>query len=165
MAIQGARSPHGQIAPNLIVPNTREAIEFYQRAFGATVLYCAPLPNDENRHAKLRVANSVFAVTQEDSDPEKQKERAPGRLASPRTLGGTTSIFEIYVDDPDGLYQRAVDAGATPTCPIAETFWGDRYGWVTDPFGYIWAFAEVKEELTAQQVKQRMDDLFAKMAS
>ncbi|HUJ40826.1 MAG TPA: VOC family protein [Candidatus Acidoferrales bacterium] len=163
MAIQGARPAHGQLAPNLLVRNTMAAIDFYQRAFGAEVLYCAPLPNGENRHAKLRIANSVFSVTQEDSDPKHQMERSPGRLASPETLGGTTAILEIYVDDPDAMFRRAVDAGATPTCPITDSFWGDRYGWVTDPFGYIWALAEVKEELTPEQVKQRMDDLFASM--
>ena len=65
--------------------------------------------------------------------------------------------------DPDGMFQSAVDAGATPTCPMNDSFWGDRYGWVTDPFGYIWALAAVKEELTPEQVKQRMNDMFAKM--
>jgi len=46
---------------------------------------------------------------------------------------------------------------------MTDSFWGDRYGWVTDPFGYIWALAGVKEELTPEHVKQRMDDMFAKM--
>jgi len=163
MAIQGARPAHGQIAPNLIVPNRLEAMDFYKRAFGAEVLYNAQLPNGENRHAKLRIAISIFAVTQEDSDDQHQRDRAPGRLAPPRTLGGTTSILENYVDDPDSLFERAIDAGATPTCPMSDSFWGDRYGWITDPFGYIWALAAVKEELTPEQVKQRMDDMFAQM--
>jgi len=57
----------------------------------------------------------------------------------------------------------AVDAGATPVIPLADTFWGDRYGWVLDPCGYIGALLMVKEVLTPEQVQQRMEEMFAKM--
>jgi PhnB protein len=163
MAIQGAQPDHLRITPHLIVKNTRDAISFYERAFGAKVLYLAPLPNGENLHAHLRIAESVVMLTQEDSDPNKQKGRSPGGLAAPQTLGGTTTILELYVDDVDQSYERAVNAGATPVIPLSDTFWGDRYGWVLDPCGYLWALSQVKETLTPEQVQQRMEDMFAKM--
>ena len=165
MAIKGARPEHLRITPHLIVKNTKEAVAFYERALGAKLLYFAPLPNGENLHANLRIAQTIVMVTQEDSDPKKQRERSPGGLASPQTLGGTTTIFELYVDDVDSSYQRAVDAGATPILPLSDTFWGDRYGWVLDPFGYIWALSMVKEEITPGEVQRRMEEMFAKMGA
>ena len=163
MAIKGAQPDHLRITPHLIVKNTQAAVEFYQRAFGARVLYLAPLPNGENLHAHLRIAETVVMLTEEDSDPNKQRERSPGGLAAPQTLGGTTTILELYVDDADKSYQRALDAGATPVVPLADTFWGDRYGWILDPFGYLWALSMVREMLTPEEVQQRMEEMFAKM--
>jgi len=163
MAIKGAQPEHLRITPHLIVKNTNAAMDFYQRAFAAEVLYLAPLPNGENLHAHLRIAKTVVMLTQEDSDPKKQRERSPGGLAAPQTLGGTTTIFELYVDDVDTSYKRAVDAGATPVIPLGDMFWGDRYGWVLDPCGYLWAFSMVKETLTPDQVQERMEEMFARM--
>ena len=102
-------------------------------------------------------------LTQEDSDPKTQQERSPGRLAAPQTLGGTTTIFELYVDDVDKAYERAVEAGATPTMPLTDVPWGDRYGWVLDPFGYIWALSMLKEEVTPEEVQRRFEEMFAQM--
>ena len=65
-------------------------------------------------------------------------------------------LLELYVDDVDGWFSRAVAAGGQPTMPPADTFFGDRYGWVTDPSGHIWALATVKEELTADEIGERM---------
>ena len=84
-------------------------------------------------------------------------------LQSPQSLGGTTAVFEILVDDVDAAYQKAVDAGATPVLPVSDCFWGDRYGWVRDPYGHIWALATVLEELTPEEVKRRMDQMMARM--
>ncbi len=65
---------------------------------------------------------------------EEDVEQTSAKLgpASPQSLGGTSTILELYVDDVDAAYKRAVEAGATPTCPVMDTFWGGRYGWVTD---------------------------------
>jgi len=77
-------------------------------------------------------------------------------VAAPESLGATTTILEYYVDDVDVAYQRAIDAGAKPMLPINDAFYGDRFGWVLDPFGHLWALGTVKEELTPDQVHQRM---------
>jgi PhnB protein len=77
-------------------------------------------------------------------------------VAAPESLGATTTILEYYVGDVDETIQRAIDAGAKPMLPITDAFYGDRFGWVLDPFGHIWAIGTVKEELTPEQVHQRM---------
>jgi PhnB protein len=76
--------------------------------------------------------------------------RRPNRSGRPRP------ILEYFVDDVDAAYQRAVDAGARPMMPVGEAFYGDRCGWVPDPFGHIWSLTTVKEELTPEEVHQRM---------
>src|SRR6185295_16257467 len=77
-------------------------------------------------------------------------------VAAPESLGATTTILEYYVEDVDASYRRAVDAGAKPMLPIHNAFYGDRTGWVMDPFGHVWAISTVKEELTPAQVHERM---------
>ncbi len=114
-------------------------------------------------HAHLKIANAVVMVTEEAPGQAQTKEHEGAHLASPESLGGTSTILELYVDDVDAAYKRAVDAGGIPVMPPMDAFWGDRYSWVTDPFGYIWALSTVKEVLTPEQVKQRMDAVFAQM--
>jgi len=77
-------------------------------------------------------------------------------VRSPETLGGSSTILELYVDDVDGLYKRAIDAGATATLPPHDAFFGDRYGQFRDPFGHVWAVATVKEDLTPEQIADRL---------
>lgn len=86
------------------------------------MLYLAPLPNGENMHAHLRIADSMVMLTQEDTDKKKQLERTPARLAAPQTLGGTTTILELYVDNSDEWFERTIGAGATPTLPMSDSF-------------------------------------------
>jgi len=63
----------------------------------------------------------------------------------------------------DAAYKRAVDNGAIPAMPPTDMFWGDRYGWVRDPFGHMWALCAVQEVLTPDQVEARMRRLSARM--
>ena len=156
MAIKGARADNGQITPNLMVRGGRKAIEFYTRAFGATVLYESKMPHGDGLHANLQIGKTMIMITDE---------QPPGpngvmMVASPESVGATTTILEMYVDDVDVVYQRAVDAGGKPMLPLCDAFYGDRTGWVADPFGHIWAISTVKEELTPEQVHERMTAAF-----
>jgi PhnB protein len=157
MAIKGARPDNRQIVPYLFVRDAAQAIEFYERAFGATVLYCSAMPGGVGIFAQLRIGESVVQVADESST---RGEQSP---ASPHTLKGTTVVLETYVDDVDAAFARAVDAGAEPTMPPMDMFYGDRYGWVTDPFGHIWALATVIEELTPEEIDRRMGEFIAAM--
>ena len=153
MAIKGARAEDGRITPHLMVRGGKQAVAFYTRAFGATVLYESPMPDGNGIHAHLQVGKTMIMIT--DERPPSSDGIMLG-VAAPESLGATTTILEYYVDDVDVAIQRAVDAGAKPMLPICDAFYGDRFGWVMDPFGHLWALGTVKEELTPEQVHERM---------
>jgi PhnB protein len=156
MAITGARADNGTITPHLMVRGGRKAIDFYMRAFGATVLYQSTMPFSDGVHAHLQIGKTMIMVTDE---------QPPGpngvmTVAAPESVGAATTILEMYVDDVDAVYQHAVDAGAKAVMPVSDAFYGDRMGWVADPFGHLWAISTVKEELTPEQVQDRMTAAF-----
>ena len=151
MAILGARPNDRQIAPHLIVRDGEAAIAFYRQAFGAVELYRSPMPAGAGIHAQLRIGSSTVLISTESLLHEPDL-----RVRAPETLGGSSTILELYVDDVDATYQRALDAGATPTLPPADQFFGDRYGQIRDPFGHIWALATVKETLTPEEIQRRI---------
>ena len=153
MAIKGARAEDGRITPHLMVRGGTKAVAFYTRAFGATVLYESPMPYGDGIHAHLQVGKTMIMIT--DEQPPSPNGMTLG-VAAPESLGATTTILEYYVGDVDETIHRAIDAGAKPMLPITDAFYGDRFGWVLDPFGHIWAIGTVKEELTPEQVHQRM---------
>ncbi|HWN80826.1 MAG TPA: VOC family protein, partial [Candidatus Udaeobacter sp.] len=71
-------------------------------------------------------------------------------------IGGTAVTLTLYVQDVDRTYEQAIAAGGKAVMPVADQFWGDRYGILTDPFGHAWAVATHKEDLTPEQIRQRM---------
>ena len=93
---------------------------------------------------------------------------AMGGGKGPKTLGGSPASFWVYVEDCDALYKGAVAAGAQippgPMGQLEDQFWGDRSGTLTDPQGYQWTIATHKEDLTPEEMKQRMDAFMRKFA-
>jgi len=136
-----------------VVRDCAEAVNFYTRAFAAKILYRSKSPSGQGEHLHLKMWASLVQVSSE----EPNQDRA---LASPATLGGTTCVFQIGVPDVDAAYDRAVESGATPTLPPTDMFWGDRYAWVRDPFGHMWALCTTREVLTSDQVTERMQGEF-----
>ena len=160
MAVKGSVPAMGMIVPHLVVRDAAEAVGFYVRAFGATVLYRSPSPSGVGEHIHLKIWESLVQVSTEE--PAQRGERVEGALlASPETLAGSTCVFQIGVEDVDAAYRRAVDEGAVPALPPTDMFWGDRYGWVRDPFGHVWAMCQVKEVLTEEEVALRMGNFMA----
>lgn len=163
MAIQGGRPDDRRIVAHLIVRDAAQAVEFYRQAFGAEVLYQAPVPGGKVLHAHLRIAGSVIMISEENMGmPE---EAYAGRevgipTRSPQRFAGTTVILELYVDDVDAAFRRALAAGATVKSPVALAFYGDRYGQLVDPFGHVWALATVAETLSPEEVERRMMEHF-----
>jgi PhnB protein len=162
MAIRGARAADRTVTPHLLVRNASKAMDFYRRAFGAVELYRSPLPHMPGFHIKMRVGQTVVLLTDEIRPTADDPGHMMASVGSPQTLCGTSVVLETYVDDVDAVYDRAVREGAKPTLPLSDAFWGDRYGWVTDPFGHVWGLATIREELTPQQVQQRMEEYMAK---
>ena len=82
-------------------------------------------------------------------------------MSSPSTAssgpnGSSPVTIHLYVTDADAAFARAVEAGATVSMPLADMFWGDRYGKLVDPFGHHWSIAEHLEDLTPEQMQERM---------
>ena len=162
MAVKGSVPGLGLIVPHLVVRDAEEALAFYQRAFGAEVLYRSPSPSGVGEHIHLKMWDSLIQVSTEE--PAQRQRRVEGALlASPETLSGSTCVFQIRVEDVDKTYRRAIDEGASPALPPADMFWGDRYGWIRDPFGHVWALSTVHEVLTPEEVNQRMQDFIAQL--
>ena len=142
------------ITPHLVVRGGDQAIEFYKKAFGAQqtggVFHA---PDGKVMHAELRIGDSRIMLADE----------FPG-AQSPQALGGSTVVLNVYVDDIDQLFNQAVSAGAKVTMPLANQFWGDRYGQVSDPFGHLWALGQHVEDVAPEEMERRGKAAFAKMA-
>ena len=82
---------------------------------------------------------------------------------APQSLGGTTAGLFIYVENVDTAFNQAVSAGAQVEMPLADMFWGDRYGKLKDPFGHSWSMATHKEDVAPAEMAKRMKDAMAKM--
>ncbi|HMD19055.1 MAG TPA: VOC family protein [Alloacidobacterium sp.] len=116
------------IAPLLSVRNGAGAVEFYETAFGATVLLRVDDP-DGAVVAQLSVGGAEFWLA--DESPEHQN-------FSPETLGGGTVRMVMVVDDPDAVFARAIAAGATVVWPVDDKPYHWRVGRLVDPFGHHW---------------------------
>ncbi|HLG53823.1 MAG TPA: VOC family protein [Vicinamibacterales bacterium] len=134
------------ITPQLVVKGVAAAIDWYTNALGAHELLRNMAPDGTSiMHAELLLGDSRFFVVDE----------FPGPMASPATLGGSPVTLHLYVRDVDALFTRAVDAGAHVLMPVADQFWGDRYGMVTDPFGHRWSMASRIEDLSPKKLQDR----------
>ena len=142
------------ITPSLVVKGADRAIDFYKKAFGGEEIIRMAGPDGKSvMHAEIKIGDSIFFVGDE----------APGMdLRSPQSLGGSTSALHRYVKDVDAAFKRAIEAGAKEAMPVADMFWGDRYGQVEDPFGHRWGLATPKEILTPEETRQRAREFFAK---
>ncbi len=143
------------ITAHLSVREAARALDFYQQAFGAQPISVHKTPNGKVMHATLKIGNSHLMLADE----------FPGMgCPAPQTLGGSPVVFNIQVDDVDSLWTRAVAAGARVTMPLADQFWGDRYGQVVDPFGHSWALLTHVEDVAPEELERRANAVFAQMS-
>ena len=132
--------------PYLIVKDAARAIEFYKKAFGATELMRMPGPGGKIGHAEIKIGDSPIMLADE----------VPGMgFRSPESLGGSPISILLYVEDVDAVFSEALAAGAKVQRPVADQFYGDRTGGVTDPFGHVWYIATHKEDVSPEEMKKR----------
>jgi PhnB protein len=127
------------VTPHLVCAGAADALAFYAKAFGATEISRLPGPQGKLMHSAFRIGDSVIMMSDEFPDF--------GSLG-PNALKGSPVVIHLYVEDADAFVARAAAAGAKITMPVADMFWGDRYGQITDPFGHDWSFSH---PLTAEQ--------------
>ncbi len=140
--------------PSLVVNNSKEAIEFYKKAFGANEIYQFPAPDGKIMHAMIQIGDSFIMMS--DEFP------AMG-CSSPSTIGGSPVSLYLYVEDADKIFNQAVEAGAKVTMPIMDAFWGDRFGSVIDPFGHSLSIATHKIDMTTEGLRKAGEEFFASM--
>ena len=144
------------IIAHLIVNDGPKAVDFYKKAFGAEILGVHKTPDGKVMHAELSVGGARLMLADE----------FPGMgCGSAKTLGGSPVVLNLYVqEDVDSLFKQAVDAGATVVMPLANQFWGDRYGQIKDPFGHLWALGQHVEDVAPEEMERRAKEVFSKMA-
>ena len=138
--------------PYLTIRGASDAIAFYQRVFGAEIVERLDDPTGAVVHCQLQIGPASFMLTEE---------RPQMGALSPLTVGGSSTSVTFYVPDCDKIIQRALDAGAKPSMPLMDQFWGDRAGGVIDPFGHSWLIATHQEDLTSAQLKERFQQAMA----
>jgi PhnB protein len=140
--------PEGYRSVNVIltVDDGAKAIDFYKQAFGAREISRLPM-GDKIGHAELQIGDTRIMLNDEFPDFDN---------LSPKSRGGTTFGLIIYTDDVDSAFKKALAAGATEKMPVADQFWGDRMGTLTDPFGHKWSIATHVEDVPPEQFEERM---------
>jgi PhnB protein len=146
----------GGVTPHLTVKNAARAIEFYTRVFGAKEQSRFAGPDGSIMHASLKIGDSSVLVN--DEFPEMGNR-------SPQSIGGSPVFLMHYLPDVDATVKRAVEAGAKVTMPVADQFWGDRYGIITDPFGHVWELATHIEDLSKEEMDRRGREAMAQPAN
>ncbi|HKY32286.1 MAG TPA: VOC family protein [Candidatus Polarisedimenticolia bacterium] len=137
---------HHTVTTHLTTTDASAAIDFYKKAFGAEEIVRMPGPGGKVMHAELQIGDSRIMVNDEFPDY--------GALG-PRSLGGSPVSIHLYVQDADAAFDRAVKAGAKVTMPLADMFWGDRYGKLEDPFGHKWSIGTHIEDVSAEECAKR----------
>jgi len=144
------------VTAHLVIRGADKAIEFYKKAFGAEAVGVHKTPDGKVMHAELKIGDSKIMLA--DEFP------GMGTVASPQTLNGTTVTLNFYSENVDKVFNQAVAAGATVVMPLANQFWGDRYGQVKDPFGHSWALGQHVEDVAPAEMERRAKEAFAQMA-
>ena len=144
------------LTPGFCVRGAAQAIDFYQRAFGAKERMRLMKPDGKTvAHAEMEIGDSLFMLGEEDL--------AMGSRSA-QTLGGSPVNFYIYVEDVESAVKRALTVGAKSVMPISDMFWGDRVGGVEDPFGQKWTLATHTKDLTPEEMKKGAQAFYAQMA-
>jgi PhnB protein len=149
--------PNGyhSINPYLVVRNGAKAIEFYKKAFGAEERFRMQGPDGKTiMHADLKIGNSAFMLTEESTEM---------KALSPESIGSPVSMY-LYVKDVDAVFNQAVTEGATVLNPVRDQFYGDRSGYLRDPFGHLWSIATHKKDLSPDEVRKVGQAYFEEMS-
>jgi PhnB protein len=132
------------VSPHLVCAGAADAIEFYKKAFDAVELIRLPGKGGKLMHACVSINGSSVMLV--DESPQ-------FGILGPKALKGTPVTIHLVVADVDKAVDRAVRAGATVVMPVADMFWGDRYGQIEDPFGHRWSLATTKRTLSEQELR------------
>jgi uncharacterized glyoxalase superfamily protein PhnB len=132
------------VTPHLICAGAADAIEFYKKAFNAVEMGRMGGPQGKLIHALIRIGDSAVMLVDEFPD---------WGSFGPKSLKGSPVTIHLYVEDVDAMVERAVAAGAKITMPLEDTFWGDRYCKLEDPFGHQWSVATHIRDVSPEEMQ------------
>jgi PhnB protein len=140
---------YNSITPYLVVKGAAQAIEYYKKVFGATETVRMNGPDGKVGHAELKIGSSHIMLA--DENPK----MGPGH-ASAATIGASPVSLYVYLPNVDDVVKRAAAEGAKILKPVQDQFYGDRNGFIQDPFGHLWGIATHVEDVSPQQMQERM---------
>jgi PhnB protein len=143
--VQPVPKGYHSVTPFLSIKGADQALEFYKRAFGAVEKFRSPGPDGKIMHAEVTIGDSTIMLSEALREPP------------------SVSSMYVYVPDADKAFARAVKAGAKVKVPLADMFWGDRYGSVSDPYGNTWAIATHVEDVPPKEMPKRAQAAMAQM--
>ncbi len=138
---------YNSVTPYLVIKGAAKAIDYYKKVFGANVVVRMDGPNGSVGHAELQIGDSRIMLA--DENPQMG-------ATSATTIGNSPVSLYLYIPDVDKVVDRAVAEGAKLVKPVKDQFYGDRTGFIQDPFGHFWGVATHVEEVSPQEMKERM---------
>ncbi len=150
MAVQAIPQGYHRVNIHLTFKDATKAIEFYKKAFGAEQTMLMPGAGGSVMHAEIRIGDTTLFLADDMMNSGKTVE------------GGQVGAFvpHVAVEDVDATWKLAIDAGCKETMPLADQFWGDRYGQLVDPFGLCWALMTHIEDVSPEEMAKRAAKMF-----
>jgi PhnB protein len=139
------------ITPHLNIIGAAKFIDFLKVAFGAEEIHRAPGPGGKLIHALVKIGDSMLMMADDFGAEFNMPPLAQGRLPL---------VISLYVPDADASWAQAVAAGCEVVFPLGDQFWGDRYGQLKDPYGFVWSIASKIEDVTPEEMRERQAKLF-----
>ena len=146
---------YNTVTPYLIIKGAAKAIDYYKNVFGATVVMRMDGPDGRVGHAELKIGDSVIMLA--DENPQMG-------AVSATTIGNSPVSLYVYLPDVDRVVEKAQAEGAKIVKPVQDQFYGDRSGFLQDPFGHFWGVATHIEEVSPQEMKERMKKMATQAA-
>lgn len=135
------------VTPYLVIKGAAKAIEYYKKVFGATVDVRMDGPDGKVGHAELQIGDSRIMLADEDLSMGNR---------SAESIGASPVSLYVYLPDCDKVVAKATSEGAKILKPVEDQFYGDRSGFIQDPFGHLWGIATHKEDVSPQDLQERM---------
>ena len=140
---------YNSVTPYLVVRGAAQAIDYYKKVFGATETVRMPGPDGKIGHAELKIGDSHIMLA--DENPS----MGPGHISAD-TVGGSPVSLYVYLPNVDEVVKRATTEGAKLLKPVQDQFYGDRSGFIQDPFGHLWGIATHVEDVSPKDMQERM---------
>ncbi|MGA7565205.1 MAG: VOC family protein [Terriglobales bacterium] len=138
---------YNTVTPYLVIKGAAKAIDYYKNVFGATVVERMDGPNGKFGHAELQIGDSRIMLA--DENPQMGNRSA-------ESIGGSPVSLYVYLPDCDKVVAKAAAEGAKILKAVENQFYGDRSGFIQDPFGHLWGIATHVEDVSPAEMKERM---------